>query len=612
MSANYDDSHSQDASLTAIGNDKDKNRGHLATLRRLLGYLTKYKVRFILIVLSMFGYSLMLTIIPAFLGEATNIITKGPGPIAPLQNIIYVLIIAIISLWVFGYVSQRLLADIAQKALYNLRTELFSQIQKFSLSFFDKRPIGQLMSRVTNDLDVVDQFFSVGVMQLIQSVFTVVLATIIMLYLNVGLTILTYFTILGMMALSGLLSRISGPAFEHLQEQMANLNGFAEERISGQKTVIAYRQQESSTSQFNKLSQKVNETGQKAQFAALVNQPAALVFANLQIIILLLVGGYLIIEGQIVLGELIAFVGFASELSAPLTQIFATYSQIISAAVGANRVFQIMDGKPEIIDKKDAHPIPTIDGEVEFVNVDFSYVPGRKILKDNTFSANPGQMIGLCGPTGAGKSTIINILTRYYDLDSGEIRVDNQRIDEVQQDTLRIQIAQVLQEPFLFSDTIMNNLKYAREGASDEDCIRAAKQANAHDFIMMQPQGYETVLQDGGADLSQGQRQMLTIARAMVAEPRMLILDEATSNVDTRTEKLIQEGLLKLQEGKTSFIIAHRLSTIQKADQILVIDNGEIIERGSHEELMKKKGFYHGLFMSQFRGKIVESGVQDQ
>ncbi|MCC7550747.1 MAG: ABC transporter ATP-binding protein/permease [Methanobacterium sp.] len=604
MSTNGDDTNDM------VNHDKENHsRGRLSTLRRLLGYLTRYKLRFTLIVLTMFGYSLMLTIIPAFLGEATNIITKGPGPLSPLQNTIYMLIIAIIFLWVFGYTSQRLLADIAQKALYNLRTELFSQIQKFSLSFFDQRPIGQLMSRVTNDLDVVDQFFSVGVMQLIQSIFTVVLATIIMLYLNVGLTILTYLTILGMMALSGILSRISGPAFEHLQEQMAELNGFAEEHISGQKTVIAYRQQESTASLFDKLSQKVNLTGQKAQFAALVNQPAALVFANLQIIVLLLVGGYLIIEGQVVLGELIAFIGFASELSAPLTQIFSTYSQIISATVGANRVFQIMDGKPEIVDREAAPPMPIIEGEVDFLNVDFSYVPGRKILKNNTFSAQPGETIGLCGPTGAGKSTIINILTRYYDLDSGEIRVDEERIDEIQQDTLRIQIAQVLQEPFLFSDTIMNNLRYAREGASDEDCIRAAKQANAHNFIIMQPQGYDTILQDGGADLSQGQRQMLTIARAMVAEPRMLILDEATSNVDTRTEKLIQEGLLKLQEGKTSFIIAHRLSTIQDADQILVIDKGEIIERGSHEELMKMNGFYHELFMSQFRGKISEGNV---
>jgi ATP-binding cassette subfamily B protein len=311
-----------------------------------------------------------------------------------------------------------------------------------------------------------------------------------------------------------------------------------------------------------------------------------------------------VLQQQAAFGDLIAFIGFSSILMAPLTQIFAFYNQIISAAVGAGRVFQIMDEKTELPDKEDAPPLPAVDGHVDFVDVDFSYIPGHKILKNNSFSANPGQIIGLCGPTGAGKSTIMNILTRYYDIDSGEIKVDDHRVDEVKQDTLRIQIAQVLQDPFLFTDTIMNNLKYARNGATDEDCIRAAKQANAHNFIMKQPQGYDTILRGGGADLSQGQMQMLTIARAMVADPRMLILDEATSNVDTRTEKLIQEGLLRLQEGKTSFIIAHRLSTIQNSDQILVINAGEIIERGTHQELLNMNGFYYDLYMSQFRGKI--------
>jgi ATP-binding cassette subfamily B protein len=578
-----------------------------SSMKRLLGYLTQHKVILILILLTMFGYSLMLTLIPAVMGVITDILTRGPGPVAPLQNTVIIFVVIVVLMWVFGTISQRLLASIAQKSLYRLRTELFNKMQTFSLSFFDHRPIGELMSRVTNDLDVVDQFLSVGVMQLIQSFFTIILATILMLYLNVGLTLLTYLTILAMLGLSALLARVSGPAFEHLQEKMAELNGFAEERISGQKTVIAYQQERASIEKFKKLSLTANQVGQKAQFASLVNQPAALILSVLQIIILLLIGGYLIIEGQVVLGELIAFIGFASVLTGPLAQIFSTYNQIISAAVGASRVFEIMDLKPEVQDLDDAPAMPNIIGNVNFENVDFSYVPGHKILKDNTFQANPGEIIGLCGPTGAGKSTIINILTRYYDIDSGFIKVDGYPVNEVRQDSLRIQIAQVLQEPFLFSDSIMNNLKYAREDATEEDCINAAKQANAHEFIMQQPQGYDSLLNDGGSDLSQGQRQMLTIARAMVAHPHLLILDEATSNVDTRTEKLIQEGLLELQEGKTSFIIAHRLSTIQHANQILVIDNGEIIERGRHQELINQKGFYYHLYMSQFRGKYEEN-----
>ena len=588
------------------GDAEGKSKGILTNLRRLLGYLTRYKLRFILMLLVMFGYSFVLCILPTISGQIMNILSGSAMSQAALQNSIIMFISAIVLFWIFGNLSGRLLAGMSQKALYSLRTELFNKIQTFSLGFFDKRPIGELMSSVTNDLDVVDQFLSVSIMNTIQGIITIVLATIFMIYLSVYFTILTYITILGMLAISGLLARVSGQAFGLLQEQMAELNGYVEERISGQKTVVSANQQWPLIYEFDKISQKVDETGEKAQLSSLANTAVSQVFANLQNIIIFVVGGYLVLMQQADFGNLVAFIGFSSVLMNPISQIFAQYSQIISASVGAGRVFNIMDEQPDVVDKKDAPPMPTMEGNVDFDNVNFSYLPGHKILKNNTFNANPGQIIGLCGPTGAGKSTIMNILTRYYDLDSGEIRVDEHRVDEVQQDTLRIQIAQVLQEPFLFSDTILNNLKYARYGATDEDCIQAAKQANAHDFIILQPNGYDTVLRDGGADLSQGQRQILTIARAMVADPHMLILDEATSNVDTRTEKLIQEGLLKLQEGKTSFIIAHRLSTIQNADQILVIDNGEIIERGNHQELMNIKGFYYDLYMSQFRGKVSE------
>lgn len=587
-------------------NHVSPEEGIMTSLRRLLGYLTRYKILFILMLILMLGYSFMLSIIPTFSGIIMNILSTNPISQSALQNSVVVLVGAIILFWTFGNLSQRILTGISQKALYNLRTELFSKIQKFSLNFFSKRPIGELMSSVTNDLDVVDQFLSVSIMSIIQGLITIALATIFMLYLSVYFTILTYITILGILVISGLLSRISGQAFGILQSKMAELNGYAEERMSGQKTVVASNQQWQFIEQFDKKSQRVDEIGERAQLSSLANTAISQVFANLQNILIFVIGGFLVLQQQAAFGSIITFIGFSSVLMNPVSQIFATYSQLISASVGASRVFRIMDEKPDVVDKKGALPLPIVDGYVNFANVDFSYVPGHKILKNNTFSANPGQIIGLCGPTGAGKSTIMNILTRYYDIDSGEISVDNHPVNEIQQDTLRIQIAQVLQEPFLFTDTIMNNLKYARKGASDEECIQAAQQANAHDFIMKQPEGYDTILRDGGADLSQGQRQMLTIARAMVADPRMLILDEATSNVDTRTEKLIQEGLLRLQEGKTSFIIAHRLSTIQNADQILVINDGEIIERGNHQELMDMKGFYHELYMSQFRGKVAE------
>jgi ATP-binding cassette subfamily B protein len=302
-------------------------------------------------------------------------------------------------------------------------------------------------------------------------------------------------------------------------------------------------------------------------------------------------------------GTVIAFTGYASLLSGPLSDIANLTATALSAVAGGRRVFKIIDEQPTVVDPPGAQDYQFRGGRVEFKDVDFSYVKGRKILKHNSFTAEPGQMIGICGPTGAGKSTIINILTRYYDIDSGSILIDGQDISRLAQDSLRQQIGVVLQEAFLFSDTVMNNLKYAREGATDEDCIAAAKEANAHEFIMNLPQGYDTLMTERGANLSQGQRQMITIARAMVANPRILILDEATSNVDTRTEKLIQEGLRRLMEGKTSFVIAHRLSTIRHAARIMVVNGGEIAEMAPHDELMAKKGFYYDLYMSQFKGK---------
>ena len=460
------------------------------------------------------------------------------------------------------------------------------------------------MSRVTNDTQVIEQFINIGMLQTGQEVMTIVVTSIIMLVVSPELTLLSYIVVFALVGVSWLITRTSGPAFVLLQEKTEDLNGFAEEWLSGAKTVIACRRQGEASRRFGAMSGRVAKTGVKAQFSSLISQQVSNVFTTVLIVVLLVFGGIMVMEGMAEIGMLIAFIAFSFNLLNAFTTIFSVYGQILNAIVGAARVFEVLDEEPTVADRKDAPAMPPVAGDVVFDNVDFSYIPGRRVLSGNSFHTKPGQVFGLCGPTGAGKSTIINILTRYYDIAGGSIAVDGNDVRSVKQDTLRIQIAQVLQEPFLFSDTIMANLKYAREGATDEECIQAARQANAHGFILQQPKGYKTVLVDGGANLSQGQRQMLTIARAIVANPRMLILDEATSNVDTRTEKLIQEGLLALQKDKTSFIIAHRLSTISHADQILVIDKGRIIEQGTHAELMGKKGFYYELYMSQFRGKL--------
>lgn len=575
-------------------------------IRRFLPYLAPKKGRIALVLLLMAVYAVLLSTIPVFMGEATSILVSGPGPSGPLVKVILAIAAAGLFLWISGAVSQWLLADVAQDALLELRKDLFAHIQTLSMNFFDRRPIGELMSRVTNDTQVIEQFLSIGFLQAGQSVMTILITTLLMISINPVLTLFSYLVVAALVGFSSLITRVSCPAFVLLQKRTAELNGFAEEWLSGQKTVIANRRQAATSREFEKISDRVAAVGERAQFTALVNQPVSLIFSSVQSIMLFIIGGVLVIEGQIGVGVLIAFIGFSYNLLEPLSEIFTLYAQILNAFVGASRVFEIMDEKPVVNDRPDAPAMPPVAGDVVFDHVDFSYVPGRTVLRDNSFHALPGQVYGLCGPTGAGKSTIINILTRYYDIDKGSVSVDGTDIRTVRQDSLRVQVAQVLQEPFLFSGSIMENLRYAREGATDEECIAAAHQANAHGFIMQQAKGYDTLLSDGGSGLSQGQRQMLTIARAIVADPKMLILDEATSNVDTRTEKLIQQGLLALQKGRTSFIIAHRLSTIRHADQILVIDRGEIIERGTHNELMEKKGFYHDLYMSQFRGKLPE------
>jgi ATP-binding cassette subfamily B protein len=580
---------------TRVQPDEESLPPIIPTVKRFMGYMAPHRVKLAFVIILMAVFALLNAIFSLLMGTATNIISAGPGPVEPLLQVITWLAAGGFIIWISGVVSQKLLSDISQEALYRLRIDLVAHIQTMSLDFFDRRPIGELMSRVTNDTQVIEQFISIGSLQTGQAVMTIIITSVVMLLVNPSLTIMSYIVVLALVGVSWLITKTSGPAFVLLQDKTGDLNGFAEEWISGAKTVIACRHQDASSRRFSEMSRKVADIGEKAQFSALISQQVSNIFTTVVIVILLIIGGIMVMNGMAEIGTLIAFIAFSFNLLNAFTTIFSSYAQILNAVVGASRVFKVLDQMPNVGDRKNAPVMPAVTGDVVFDHVDFSYIPGRRVLTDNTFHARPGQVLGLCGPTGAGKSTIINILTRYYDIENGVILVDDNDVREVQQDTLRVQIAQVLQEPFLFSDTIMANLKYAREGATDEECVRAAQQANAHGFILQQPDGYSTILVDGGANLSQGQRQMLTIARAIMANPHMLILDEATSNVDTRTEKLIQEGLFALQKDKTSFIIAHRLSTIRHADQILVIDKGAIIERGSHTELMKKKGFYFDL-----------------
>jgi ATP-binding cassette subfamily B protein len=542
-----------------------------------------------------------LTSVPAFTGAAVNAMRSGDSP--ALHTWVIGAIIAVGAYALFAGFAEFMMTRLATTATMNLQRDMFATMQRLSLNFFDRQPVGQLMSRVTNDTESVATFNENAVSQMMRGIFQVLLIVVLMSVTNWRLTLAALSVVPVLLLVGAVVTRAAGPAYTKLQEQLGDLSGFQEETISGHRVLISTRRQDWAVHQHDIQAGEVFTTASKATFTGLLQFPATMAMTTIQMVVVLVVGGLLAAKGEADVGGVIAFVGLAGLLASPLSDLSNLATTTLSAIAAGRRVFEIVDDRPTVVDAPEARPLQFAGGKVEFRDVDFSYVPGRQILRHNTFTALPGQKIGICGPTGAGKSTIINILTRYYDVDAGEVLVDDQPLTAVTIGSLRANVGMVLQEAFLFSDTIMNNLRYAREGATEEDCIAAAQEANAHEFIMALPDGYDTMLVERGANLSQGQRQMLTIARAMVARPKILILDEATSNVDTRTEKLIQEGLRRLMTGTTSFVIAHRLSTISDADSILVVDAGTIVQQGTHDDLLTQDGLYRDLWFSQFKGK---------
>jgi ABC-type multidrug transport system fused ATPase/permease subunit len=599
------ESKSMRAREKQAGKSIEKSDDSRQILSRLMFYMagaesrSKFITALIVRVIALCG----LIAIPYLTGEGINVLSSPNASSTEIQRWIIPALIAGVIYLGTSLFADRMFADLATRGLQKLQTHLFSHMQTLSLTFFDRQPIGELMSRLTNDTEVISLFYESAVTQIIRALVQIVLTFVVMLIIDWRLTIIALIIVPVMLILMNVVERISTPAFVKLQEDLGNLSGFQEETISGSKVIISKRRQEWADEANKEYAVSVFDVGSKAFFTSLLQYPLTTTLTYVQIVFVLVTGAILVIGGQTELGTVIAFSGYAALLSKPLSNIANLTSTALNGLAGGRRVFTIIDEEPAIKDVPDASDYEFKGGQIQCEEVDFSYVPGRKILRHNTFVAEPGEAIGICGPTGAGKSTLINILTRYYDIDSGTILIDGQDLSKLTQESLRKQIGVVLQEAFLFSDTVMNNLKYAREGATEEECIEAAKEANAHEFIMNLPQGYETMLTERGANLSQGQRQMITIARAMVAQPKIMILDEATSNVDTRTEKLIQEGLRKLMEGKTSFSIAHRLATIRDSAKIMVLNGGEIVEYAPHNELMAQKGFYYALYMSQFKGK---------
>jgi len=420
--------------------------------------------------------------------------------------------------------------------------------------------------------------------------------------LNVWLTLGSLLVLPLMLLMTGVVAARTRQSFRQLQSQLGTLNGLMEETISGQRVVKAFAQESAALEAFDRQNTSTRDVSIRALTISLLIMPMMTVLSNADIAVVAGLGGWLALRGLATVGTIVTFVSFSRRFAQPLRQLANLYNSIQAALAGAERVFEVIDEVPDLLDAPDAVALENIAGDVAFDQVDFHYVPGVPVLKDVSFHAEPGQRIALVGPTGAGKTTVVNLLSRFYDIQEGAIRIDGRDLRDLRIASVRDELGTVLQDTFLFADTVMENIRYGRLDATDEECFEAAKLANADQFIRRLPQGYETELSERATNLSQGQRQLVSIARAVLTDPAILILDEATSSVDTRTEVRIQQALLRLMEGRTSFVIAHRLSTIRTADQVLVINDGEIIERGTHEELLAKRGFYHNLYMSQFKG----------
>jgi ATP-binding cassette subfamily B protein len=573
-------------------------------LARLLPYLTSFKAGLILVMGFVFIYTLLGLVGPYLMGKAIDKFIGGKD-IAGLVKICLWMLAAYLLSNIFQAIANWIMASISQRALKNLRRDLFTHIQGLSIGFFDTHSPGELMSRLTNDIDAINQAVSQNVTSLLASVLSMVGILVAMFILNPWLALATPLVVPLMLGFGEFVASHTRKGFRELQMRLGGLNNVIEESISGQKVVKAFRRNESVIESFRAQNQAVYKASIYANTYSMMLMPISNVLGNFFVVVLAGLGGYLALGGLVSVGTIATFINYGKNYVQPVQQLANMYNAIQAALAGAERIFEIIDTPAEIPDVANPLSFETTQGHVRLDNVQFGYSPSQVIIKNMSLEAKPGQTIALVGPTGAGKTTIINLLTRFYEIQDGCISIDGKDIRQVRKADLRHKLGLVLQDTFLFADTVMENIRYGRLDASDEEVIHAAELADADHFIRALPEGYQTLLSERAGNLSTGQRQMLAIARAILADPDILILDEATSSVDTRTEARIQKALLNLMKGRTSFVIAHRLSTIRDADNVIVINRGEIVEQGNHQELLDKHGFYYHLYVSQFKGQAI-------
>lgn len=581
----------------------EKIKDFKGTVRRLIGYLIEKKINIIIVFILCF----ITTLISVF-GTRLNGYTIDnfieTGDMRGLAFICIVLLIMYLVNIFSTYYQNLVMVKISQKVSANIRKDLFSNLQGLPLKYFDTNSSGDLMSRLTNDVDNINTTLSQSVTQLFSGVINIGGMLIAMLILSPILTLIGLITVPLTFLTTKTLAKKTQRFFVKQQNELGILNGYIEEMVSGQKVVSLFSEEEEVKEEFAKINEKLTKSAIIAQGASSVMGPINNFINNISYLIISVTGGYLILKGHtITVGIVFTFLLYMRNFTRPINEIMNLFNTIQSALAGAERVFEVIDEVKEK-DKIEAKDIENIEGNVVLKNVTFSYTKEKEILKNISIEANKGEVIAIVGPTGAGKTTIVNLLTKFYDIDSGEIFIDGKNINYITRESLRKSVAMVLQDTYLFSETVSENIRYGRLNASDEEIVKAAKMANAHQFIKQLPDGYNTILSDNGGNLSQGQRQLLAIARAILSNASILILDEATSSIDTRTEEHIQEAMLNLMKGKTTFVIAHRLSTIKNADKILALKDGEIVECGTHDELISKNGFYANLYNSQFKKGI--------
>lgn len=581
---------------------KDKPKNAKNTFLRLLKYSMEFKyILFAVLVLCLISNVLSL-FGPSLAGKAINEAAAGAGRVnfKAVYGYAIKMLIFYVTSSLLSYIISVIMMHTGRHLARQLRKDVFDKLMSLPVSYYDRHQAGDIISRVSYDIDVVSTCFSTDIVQIMTNIVTVVGSLIMMLIISPPLVTITLITIPLAIAYTRYMGKKTRPLFSKRSAKYGQMNGFVEEMFSGQKTILAYAHEDAVIDDFDNINGEAADAFYQAEYYGMSTGPSVGFINNLGLSLICMFGSLLYLLGVVTVGQISSFILYSRKFSGPINEIANIITELFSAISAAERVFRLLDETEEPEDEPDAIELTDIQGNVELDHISFGYIPGIKIIKDFSLEAKAGQTVAIVGPTGAGKTTLINLLMRFYDIDSGKIRLDGHDISTITRKSLRSAYAMVLQDTWVFNGTVYDNIAYGSSDATMEKVVEAAKAARIHSFIKRLPKGYNTVIGEDGGNISKGQKQMLTIARAFLYDAPILILDEATSNVDTTTEKLIQDAMLRLMKGRTCFAIAHRLSTIQNADHIIVMNNGQIIEDGNHESLMNSKGFYYKLYESQF------------